>query len=149
MKDRSSESVNYTELKFAREQGFFDKSTGVRILIGVIFVLALMALLQFCEESIENTVIVPEFDQVASKYVVTQVSFDFFDGEATIILRQEAVRDLGKIYQISEKEIRQRRIEFENFLIHNQDWRKSSSDSTFEEMYQGVDVLEKALLQSD
>ncbi len=56
-----------------------------------------------------------EFNSVAPGYVVAQVDFDFLDEESTIIIRQEAVRDIGKIYQISHKEIRQRRIEFENF----------------------------------
>lgn len=88
-----------------------------------------------------------EFNSIAPSYIVAQVDFDFLDEEATIILRQEAVRDIGKIYRISEKEIRQRRIEFENFLIYNQDWRKSATSSTFEEMYLGVDYLEKVLMQ--
>ena len=96
-------------------------------------------ILHFREVRVE----VLELNSIAPGYVVAQVDFDFFDDEATIILRQEAIRDVGKIYQISEKEVRQRRIEFENFLIYNQDWRKSASDTTFEEMYKGVDSLEK------
>lgn len=143
MNDRSSEITNYTELKFSREQGFFDKSKGIRALIGLIFLLALFAILHFREVRVE----VLEFNSIAPSYVVAQVDFDFLDDEATIILRQEAVRDLGKIYKISEKDARQRRIEFENFLIYNQDWRKNAADSTFEEMYSGVDVLEKVLLK--
>lgn len=143
MSDRSSELDNYTELKFSREQGFFDKSWWVRVLIGAIFVLSLFALLHFREVRVE----VLEFNSTAPGYAVAQVDFDFLDEEATIILKQEAVRDIGKIYQISEKEVRQRRIEFENFLIYNQDWRKYAADSTFEEMYRGIDAFEKALLQ--
>lgn len=143
MSDRSSELDNYTELKFSREQGFFDKSLWVRAMIGAIFVLALFSLLHFREVRVE----VLEFNSTAPGYVVAQVDFDFLDEESTIILKQEAVRDIGKIYQLSEKEVRQRRIEFENFLIYNQDWRKYATDSTFEEMYRGIDALEKALLQ--
>lgn len=143
MNDRSSEITNYTELKFSREQGFFDKSRGIRILIGVLFALSLFLLLHFREIRIE----VLELNSVAPGYVVAQIDFDFLDEEATIILKQEAIRDIGKIYQISEKDIRQRRIEFENFLIYNQDWRKYATDSTFEEMYRGVDELEKVLMQ--
>lgn len=143
MSDRISEITNYTELKFSREQGFFDKSRGIRILIGVIFALSLFALLHFREIRVE----VLELNSVAPGFAVAQVDFDFLDEEATIILRQEAIRDVGKIYEISEKDIRQRRIEFENFLIYNQDWRKYATDSTFEEMYQGVDAFEKTLMQ--
>jgi cyclic-di-AMP phosphodiesterase PgpH len=143
MNDRVSEIENHNELKFSREQGFFDKSTGIRVLIGVLFTLALFAFLHFREVRVE----VPEFNSIAPSYIVAQVDFDFLDEEATILMKQEAVRDVGKIYQISEKEIRQRRIEFENFLIYNQDWRKYATSSTFEEMYKGIDALDKALLQ--
>lgn len=142
MNDRSSDITNYTELKFSREQGFFDKSLGIRILIGILFFLSLFAVLHFREVRVE----VLELNSIAPGYIVAQTDFDFLDEEATIILRQEAVRDIGKIYQISEKLVRQRRIEFENFLISNQDWRKYAN-STFEEMYTGVEVLEKALFQ--
>ena len=88
-----------------------------------------------------------ELNSIAPNYTVTQVDFDFYDDEATIILKQEAVKDIGKIYALSEKTVRQRRIEFENFLIYNQDWRKYSEKSTFEEMYKGVDALEQSLLK--
>lgn len=143
MNDRSNELANYTELKFSRDQGFFDKSRGIKILIGFLFALSLFLLLHFREVRVE----VLELNSIAPGYVVAQIDFDFLDDEATIILKQEAVRDIGKIYQISEKDIRQRRIEFENFLIYNQDWRKYATDSTFDEMYRGVDEIEKILTQ--
>lgn len=143
MNDRSSEIANNTELKFSRDQGFFDKSMGIRLLIGLLFTLSLFAILHFREVRVD----VLELNNIAPGYTVAQVDFDYANEEATIILRQEAVRDVGRIYSMPEKEIRQRRIDFENFLIYNQDWRKNASNSTFEEMYQGVDDLEKILLQ--
>lgn len=143
MNDQSSEVENYHELKFSREQGFFDKSIGIRYAIGLLFVVCFFAFLHFRETRVE----ILELNSIAPSYIVAQIDIDFFDEEATIILKQEAVRDIGKIYEISEKAIRQRRIEFENFLIYNQDWRKYVENSTFEEMYNGVDVLEKILLQ--
>ena len=143
MNDRSSELENYNELKFSREQSYFDKSQGIRWLIGLCFALCLFLVLHFREEKVE----VLELGSIAPGYIVAQVDFDFFDEEATIILKQEAVRDIGKIYQISEKEVHQRRIEFENFLIYNQDWRKSINNSSFEELYKAVDLLEKSLLK--
>lgn len=144
MNDRSSEIANYTELKFSREQGFFDKSKGVRILIGIFFTLSLFTILHFREVRVE----VLELNNIAPSYVVAQVDFDYFNEEATIILKQEAVRDIGKIYQIPENIVRQRRMDFENFLIHNQDWRKFAPNSTFEELYEGVDALDKKLLET-
>jgi len=143
MNDRSSDITNYTELKFSREQGFFDKSRGIRILIGIIFALSLFALLHFREVRVE----VLEFNSVAPGYVVSQIDFDFFDEEATIILKQDAIRDLGQIYKISDKDIRQRRTEFGASLTANQEWRKSAADSSLEEMYLGIDELEKVLHQ--
>ncbi len=143
MNDHSSDVANYTELKFSREQGYFDKSTGIRVLIGILFTISLFAILHFRELRVE----VLELNSIAPGYIVAQVDFDFLNEEATIILRQEAVRDLGKIYQLSEKEIRQRRIDFESFLVSNQEWRKYATNSTFEEMYLGVDALEKVLAQ--
>lgn len=143
MNDKASELENYNELKFSREQGFFDKSTGIRILIGVLFILSLFSILHFREVRVE----VLEFNSTAPSYVVAQIDFDFLDEEATVVLKQEAVRDIGKIYQLSEKEVRQRRTDFENFLIYNQDWRKYVTNATFEEMYRGLDAFEKVLMQ--
>lgn len=144
MTDRSSEQANYTELKFSREQGFFDKSSGIRILIGAAFMLALFAFIHFREVRVE----VLELGSIAPSYVVAQVDFDFIDEEATIILRQEAVRDVGKIYQIAEKDVRQKVQEFDNYLVHNQEWRQEAPHSTFEEMYRAGDALEQILLQA-
>lgn len=143
MSDKASEIANYNELKFSREQGFFDKSLAIRLLIGVVFFICFFAFIHFREVRVE----VLELNSIAPKYKVTQVDFDFYDEEATIVLKQEAVKDVGKIYALPEKSVRQRRIEFENFLIYNQEWRKYSEKSTFEEMYKGVDMLEKTLLQ--
>lgn len=143
MNDSLSEIENYNELKFSREQGFFDKSKGIRVLIGVLFAFALFIILHFREVRVE----VLEFNSIAPAYVVAQVDFDFLDEEATIIIKQEAVRDVGKIYQISHKEVRQRRIEFENFLIYNQNWRKDATSTSFEDIYRGLDDLEKGLLR--
>lgn len=143
MNDRSSELENYNELKFSREQSFFDKSWGIRWLIAACFAFCLFLIFHFREERIE----VLELASIAPGYVVSQVDFDFFNEEATIILKQEALRDLGKIYQISDKEIRQRRIEFENFLIYNQDWRNSPGigAGSFEELYSAIDDWDKVL----
>jgi putative nucleotidyltransferase with HDIG domain len=142
MFDRISGIKNSDELKFSREQGFFDKSIGIRIFIGLVFVTALFFFLHFREIRVE----VLEIGNVAPGYIVAQDDFEFLDEEATGILKQEAVRDIGKIYNLSEKEVREHRMEFENFLIYNQEWRKSAQDNTFEEMYEGADYLEKALL---
>lgn len=141
MSDRASEITNYNELKFSRDQGFLNKSLSIRLLIGALFFFCLFAFIHFREERVE----IFELNSIAPNYLVTPVDFDFFDEEATIILKQEAVKDLGKIYALAPKQIAQRRIEFENFLIYNQGWRKYTKNSTFEEMYKGVESLEEIL----
>lgn len=141
MNDSSSEQVNYNELQFSREQGFLDSSRSVRWLIGAFFALSLFLILHFRETHVE----ILEVNSNAPAFVVSQVDFDFYDEEATIILKQEAVRDVGKIYQIDEKEIRQRRIEFEHFLVYNPDWRNEVTEAAFEQVYTAIDLVEKIL----
>ncbi len=132
------------EIKFSEQQGFFEKSLGLRLLIGVIFLFSLFTILHFREVSIE----IPELNSFAPSYIVAQTDIEFFDEEATIILRQEAVRDVGKIYQITEKSINQYRSEFDSFLITSDEWRKQLSDIGYEEMVNGVELIEDKLIAS-
>lgn len=141
MNDSSNELDNFNELKFTREQGFFDKSLGIKALIGIIFTLCLFAILHFREVRVE----VLELNGIAPSYIVAQTDFEFLDEEATIILKQEAVRDIGKVYRISDKQIHSKRTDFENLLVKDEKWREEVEESTFDEMYQGVGNLEKVL----
>jgi len=143
MNDRSNEFEKYTDLTSAREQGFFDKSLSIRFAIGLLFTLCLFAFLHFREIRVE----VLELNSTAPGYIVAQSDFDFLDEEAAIILREEAVRDVGKIYRLSDKEIQQRRMEFENVLIHNQEGRNTAENSPLEEVYKTVYILEQLLTQ--
>lgn len=143
MSDRNSVFENQQELKFSGEQGFFDKSKTIRYFILSIFALTLFVFLHFREVQVD----ILEMNTIAPGYIVSQVNFDFPDDEATLILRQNALRDIGKIYLLSQKDIRQKRIEFENFLLYNQAWHEQAESSTFEELYQGADAMEKALMQ--
>lgn len=144
MSDRNSVFEKEHELKFSGEQGFFDKSKIIRYLVVCIFALTLFAYLHLREVQVE----VLEINSVAPNYIVSQIDFNFPDDEATVIMQQDALRDIGKIYQISEKDIRQKRIDFENFLLYNQAWHKQQSESgTFLELYQASETMEKALTQ--
>ncbi|HRD55037.1 MAG TPA: HDIG domain-containing protein [Parachlamydiaceae bacterium] len=141
MGDRVSEIENYNELKFSKEQGFFDKSIAIRILIGCLFSMALFAILHFREVRVQ----VLELNTISPDYIVAETDVDFFDEEKTVILQQDLARDIGKIYEVSEKSIRQRRIELENYLIYNQDWRKAAKNNPFEMMFKGLDAVESVL----
>jgi putative nucleotidyltransferase with HDIG domain len=144
MSERNGALEKEQELKFSGEQGFFDKSKTIRYLVICIFGLTLFAYLHFREVQVE----ILDINSLAPNYIVSQVDFNFPDDEATVILRQDALRDIGKIYQISQKDIRQKRIEFENFLLYNQAWHEQQSESgAFHELYQASETMEKALAQ--
>lgn len=134
---------NEEDLKFSGEQGFFDKCKAVRYLILGIFACSLFLFLHFREATVE----VLELNKIAPGYIVSQINFDFPDEEATLILKQEAVRDIGKIYQISQGDIRQKRIEFDNFLLYNQAWYEQAETGTFDQLYHATEVIEKVLMQ--
>ena len=143
MGDRASEFENYNELKFSREQGFFDKSIVIRIAIGCLFSLALFCVLHFREVRVP----ILELNTISSDFVVVPTDIDFFDVEKTLIMQQDLARDIGKIYLVSEKSIRLRRSELENYLIYTQDWRKASKINPFEPIFKGLDAVENVLLQ--
>ncbi len=123
--------------KRLKERGF-----GRRLLIAILLVLSLALFLHFREVRIEML----EIDSLAKNYIVAQVDFEFPDEEGTVILSQEAVRDIGPIYKLDSKEIDKRRYEFEEYLINKPDWRNELPRSTFEEMYNSGDAIKKKLL---
>lgn len=133
----------HAELKFSKEQGFFDKSFGLRVLITALFMGGLFLFLHIRDVKVDFL----ELNEIAPSYIVAQVDFDFADEEATIISKQESVRDIGKIYQISEKEIHRRRAEFEDYLTHDQSWRDQLGSVPFEEISKSLDNLELVLKQ--
>jgi putative nucleotidyltransferase with HDIG domain len=133
---------NQQELKFAGEQGFFDKSRVIRYSIILMLVITLFMFLHHREIQVENL----ELNTIAPSYIVSQVSFDFPDEEATLILRQDALRDVGRIYALSQKDVTQKRIEFENFLLYNQSWQDEGSGNVFNTLYNATDTMERALL---
>lgn len=117
---------------------------GKRLIIGFVVMLSLAAFLHFREVRIETL----ELGMTAKRYVVAQVDFEFPDQDSTLVMRQEALKDIGRIYQINDKEIKERRFNFENFLIHHQNWRDQVSMSTYEEMNKIADLIEDHLFTS-
>ncbi len=143
MNDRSSAALNDSELRFAGEQGFFDKSLSIRLLIGLVFAISMFLFVHFREVRVE----VLELNSRAPKYVVAQVDFDFVDREATLILKQEAVRNVGKIYNVPNNEIVAKRLDFENLLVKNEALRDRLGDVSFDDITTILDTLQKAFGQ--
>ncbi|MBM3202263.1 MAG: hydrolase, partial [Chlamydiae bacterium] len=115
---------------------FTEKRGGARLLVGLIFVILLATFLHFREVRID----VLELDATAKGYIVAQIDFSFPDSEATYVLKQEAIKDVGNIYRFRESEIKKVRHRFEMNLINNPLWRKEQ-DATFEEMYNALDAV--------
>lgn len=117
---------------------------GWRIIVGCVCVLSLALFLHFREVRLE----VLDLNATAGRYVVAQIDFEFPDYESTIVLKQQATQDVGKIYQIEDKQIRDVRYDVEESLIRNKDWRTQAPSSTFEEMYKAADELETLLIEA-
>lgn len=121
-----------------------EKDLLIRLLLGFAFLLILTAFLHFREVRVDTL----EIDHLAKNYVVAQVDFQFPDPDTTMVLKQEALRDIGRIYKINESEIKQARDKFENYLIHHPGWRKGN-DATFEEMYNALDAVVETLISAN
>ena len=119
---------------------FGESQFGLRIALGSFFVIALATFLHFREVLVEML----EVNSQAPGYVVAQVDFEFPDPDATMILRGEAIRDVGKIYKIPENEITTARNHMEAELLDHPYWRKDSN-STFNEMYLSLDAITEVL----
>lgn len=115
-----------------------EESRGWRLLVGLICTGFLALFLHFREVRLE----VLELNATANRYIVAQVDFEFPDYETTIILKQQAIQDVGSVYRIDPGEIQRSRHELENSLVRSRDWRKAAPSSTFEGIYKVLDQME-------
>ncbi len=143
MESQSASTIPVADIKFARQSGFFDRNPLLRAGIASVFALCLFAFLHFREVRVD----MPELGSVADKFVVAQVDFTFLDEKATAIRREEAVRDIGKIFRLSETQFRERRQEFEQKLAENDSWRAKDDTITFEAVYENLEALEATLMR--
>ncbi len=114
---------------------------GKRLIMTILFFIALAIFLHFREVRVE----VVEQGVIADRYMIAHVDFEFPDDEATRVIKQQSVRDVGMIYRISEKQLRQIRFDFETYLLTHSDWRDKLKSATFDELYRGADSLEDVL----
>lgn len=120
---------------------FLTNNLGWRLLIAVLFTLCLAAFLHFRETRVD----VLELGATANKYVVAQVDFEYVDPEAMVLLRQDAIRDIGNIFRIEESSIRQKRYEIENQWIQDQQEEKLQS---LDDLYAAVELLDSELMKA-
>lgn len=141
MQDRSNEeNRSFSDSRLKR---WFGGSEIVKRLVLIIcFLLTLSAFFHFREEPMESI----EVGTLAPRYVIAQIDFDFPDAEATQVLKQEAVKDIGAIYAIKESQVKEFRYNLEKTLIDTQKWREELPQSTFEEIYEVLDEMEDRLL---
>src|SRR3990167_5545971 len=117
---------------------------GWRLFVGFVCFIGLALFLHFREVRIETL----ELNATASRYIVAQIDFEFPDYETMIVLKQQAMQDIGQVYQIDDKQIREARYQLEDFLIHSKEWRREAPTTTFEEMYKAADEIETLLLEA-
>lgn len=120
------------------------KDFGLRIFVGALLVLALAIFLHFRETRVE----VLEFNAVAPRFILSQIDFEFPDEEASLILKEDALSEVGSIYRISEREIQEAKASFEKSLLQNNNWKEDVPTATLEELFRAVDSLEGMFLHS-
>ncbi len=138
----SDSSGKKSSILLARERGFFDRSKSVRLFIGLIFAACLFIFLHFREVTVETL----ELGSISKNYVVSQISFDFPDEEATIILRQRAIKDVDKIYRIDPDQLIKVRETLEQNLLSKYQWRKDTKDASLEDMMNALDQFENGVM---
>ncbi len=128
---------SFNDKSFARrgaDQGFFDRNLGVRFFLGLLAIFIVGSFMHFREPSRE----ILELNKNAEKYVVAQVDFSFYDEELTNQLKQESVRNIGQIYRVDEKEVREKSQALDRLLVKDNKWRQEVGQNTFEEINQAV-----------
>lgn len=141
---RNSDRDKKSSILLARERGFFDKSKSIKLFILLIFAACLFIFLHFREVTLENL----ELNSNAKHYVVSQIDFEFPDEESTIILRQRAIKDIDKIYEIKPTDFLAFRSDFEQELLGSYQWRRATNDASLDQMMQALDLLETTLLNA-
>ncbi len=135
---------NRDRLKAGWQQWLSSNNRGWRLIVGFVCVAFLALFLHFREVRLE----VLELNATARRYIVAQLDFEFPDYESTVVLKQQAMQDVGAVYQLDDRQIRESRYALEEDLIHNKAWREKFPLSTFEEMYKAADELETILLET-
>lgn len=132
-----------TKTSYLHERGFFNNSPLIRWLLGVILLTTVALFIHFRDVSIP----ILDLNMPSSSYVVAQVDFEFYDDEATVILRQAAVQDIADIWRINPKSSQDNIRQIEAYLAKEVSWREKGAELTVEDLYLTVETVE-TILQS-
>ena len=113
------------------------------LLIGCLFVVSLGLFLNLKEMRVDHL----KLNTIADKYIIAQRGFKFPDIEATRLLKEESVRDLGKIYYLEDTEVLKVEKRIQESLIDRPSWRQELSAASFEELMRANESLRKVLLK--
>ncbi|HNA61885.1 MAG TPA: HD domain-containing protein [Rhabdochlamydiaceae bacterium] len=117
----------------------------VRFLLFPFFVILLACLLHFREVRVDHL----ELNEIAGKYVLAQLGFEFPDVEATRLLKEESLRDIGRIYCFDDDQVLSAEKKIQKQLINKPEWRKELPGVTFEELLNASDAVRDVLMYVD
>jgi putative nucleotidyltransferase with HDIG domain len=116
---------------------FRNDKWGKRLLLAFVFIFFLSFFFRHQEVLVEHL----EVDTPAKKYVLAEVGFEFPDAEATILLKQESLRDVGRAYRVDDKQIIQWNAEVEKRLVEDSGWRDRFPNTTFKKMFDAKEKI--------
>jgi putative nucleotidyltransferase with HDIG domain len=87
-------------------------------MIGLLFIIALFSGFHFRHVRVPSL----RMGQVADRYLVAPIDFDYPDETATEKLRQQAASNIGPIYRLDPAQLQAQRAEIEQQLTGNTDW---------------------------
>lgn len=145
MKENELESHNLDHMDDLEEKPF---STQTRIVLRWLILMLLGFSIFIFLQMKETRIDILKVGTPASKYIVAQIDFSFIDEEKNFLKRQEAIKSIGPIYKIDEKQLFEREIDLDSYLVFNPFWRASAQGYNFQDIYSAVDNVQRALFAS-
>ncbi|MBM3208291.1 MAG: HDIG domain-containing protein, partial [Chlamydiae bacterium] len=123
---------------------FGRKSPGWRMFLATFFIAALTVFIHFREVQME----VLELGSTSKQYIIAQIDFEYPNEDATLVLKQQAMQDVGSIYKFNPKDVELAVSDFESNLLKNNQWRQDFPKISYEDIYEITDTIEDYLLES-
>ncbi len=139
-------------MAFEKARNFLSKSSWFELdqkgrlkdtLIGCLLILSLGLFVNFKEVRVDHL----ELNTIADKYILAQTEFEFPDTEATRLLKEESIRDLGKIYYLQDTEVLKVEKRIHDSLVDRPFWRHELPTVSFEDLIRASETLRDVLLK--